>query len=99
MTKPSVSLSCGESRERQEYAAGQPRPQTGAIGGRERAGERDTGAGFLDAFGPESSQFISEQGLDAFGAGGKKYLLDIHAVDHMRFVASAVTQDNVLYAN
>ena len=59
-------------QQRHQDAARETRPQTGAVGGLERAFEVHAGNGLLDLAGAERREFVREQFFEALRAGGEK---------------------------
>ena len=64
----------GNDAEPQQHPAGDPRPETGAIGQRQRAGEDGPGPGLRGVGGAQSAEFVDQQALGVPGTGGEETL-------------------------
>ena len=74
-----VAVGGRPARQRQQDAAGDPRPEAGAVCRLERAGERDAGADLLDVRRAEPAQLTGEQGLEAARDGREEGEVTHHA--------------------
>ena len=67
-----VAVGGREAGQRQQHPVGDPRPEAGAVGVRERAREAGTPPGLLGRGEAEVTQLIGKQGFQVPGGGGKE---------------------------